>query len=63
MTRVRKPERNYHRFAYHGQAEYQLLAPRRLLCLLCARVVGTHAKAAHERGIEHRLAVAERKAS
>jgi hypothetical protein len=53
---------------YQLRPEYQLLAPRRLLCLLCAKVISTNgrAKAAHEKGVEHRVALAEmagRKAS
>jgi len=44
---------------YELQPEYQLLGPRRLLCLLCARVLATTAKATHEKGIEHRSALAE----
>lgn len=50
---------------YALQPEYQLLAPGRLLCLLCARVVRTKGKPMHEKGISHRSAVEEmgRKAS
>ena len=40
---------------------YQWIGERQILCLLCARVVSTNgrAKAAHEKGIEHRSALAE----
>lgn len=46
---------------YALQPEFQWLSDRRLLCLLCARVVATTAKAAHERGTEHKVALAEKR--
>jgi hypothetical protein len=51
--------RDYHKRDYHRQPEYQVLGEKRLLCLLCARVVGTSGKRMHEKGVEHRSALAE----
>jgi hypothetical protein len=38
---------------------FQRLDDRKLICLLCAKVVADRAKAAHEKGVEHRSALAE----
>jgi hypothetical protein len=38
---------------------FQRLNDRNVVCLLCAKVVADRAKAAHERSIEHRVALAE----
>lgn len=38
---------------------FQRLDDRKLVCLLCARVVAARAKAAHEKSTGHRSALAE----
>ena len=47
------------RNAWFHLPEFQPLGEKRLLCLLCARVVSTTTWAHHSKGIEHRMAKAE----